>query len=140
MKYVWILTLLATVILISLFFELYLITLFIVAICVVILMQSDCRRQLLIKPTFSAFKKAMPPISATEREALESGTVWWDGQLFSGKPDWDFLLTSARHELTAEEQAFLDGPTEQLCEQLNDWEITHKIHDSRRNSSKIMII
>ncbi len=71
----------------------------------------------------------MPPISATEREALESGTVWWDGQLFSGKPDWDVLLNSAQHQLTVEEQDFLDGPTERLCEQLNDWQITHKDHD-----------
>ncbi|OUR65946.1 acyl-CoA dehydrogenase [Methylophaga sp. 42_25_T18] len=113
----------------SLNVELYLIGLVVVFVCLVILMQSNLRRQLLIKPAFSAFKKAMPPISATEREALESGTVWWDGQLFSGKPDWDLLLSSAQHELTAEEQAFLDGPTEQLCEQLNDWEITHKDHD-----------
>ncbi|MDF1587859.1 MAG: acyl-CoA dehydrogenase [Gammaproteobacteria bacterium] len=97
--------------------------------CLAILLATDVRKSLLIKPLFSAFSRAMPTLSATEREALESGTVWWDGQLFSGKPDWELLLSSARHNLTAEEQAFLDGPTERLCEQLNDWQITHKKRD-----------
>lgn len=129
MKYLWILPLIIVAILIFFITGGYLIALFIVIVCLVIIIQTDLRRQLLIKPIFAAFKQAMPPLSATEREALESGTVWWDGELFSGKPDWEVLLTSAIHDLTDEEQAFLDGPTERLCEQLNDWEITHKDHD-----------
>ncbi len=97
--------------------------------CSAIIIATDLRKKLIIKPLFTAFSHAMPPLSVTEKEALESGSVWWDGRLFSGKPNWEFLLTSARHELTVEEQVFLDGPTEQLCEQLNDWEITHKDRD-----------
>lgn len=129
MNKVWILTLLAALILLSLISELSFIAFIIVLVCIVILLKSDLRQQLVTKTVFSAFKQAMPPISATEREALESGTVWWDAELFSGKPDWEFLLTTAQHKLTTEERKFLDGPTERLCELLNDWQITHKDRD-----------
>ncbi|MEH6482464.1 MULTISPECIES: acyl-CoA dehydrogenase [Pseudomonas] len=81
------------------------------------------RRQWLTKPLFKWFKKVLPPMSATEREAIEAGTVWWDGQLFSGRPDWDTLLSYPKAKLTEEEQAFLDGPTEELCAMVTDWEI-----------------
>lgn len=87
-------------------------------------------RQFLISgPVTQLFRKAMPPLSVTEQQALESGTVWWDRELFSGSPNWNELLTTKDSGLTAQEQAFLDGPVEQLCEKLNDWEINHKLHD-----------
>jgi acyl-CoA dehydrogenase len=65
----------------------------------------------------------LPSLSDTEREALEAGTVGWDGELFSGDPDWQKLLDLPAPALTEAEQAFLDGPVEQLCRMLDDWRI-----------------
>ena len=65
-------------------------------------------------------------MSQTEKEAIDAGTVWWDADLFSGKPDWNKLLATPAPRLSAEEQAFLDGPVEELCAMCNDWEITHE--------------
>lgn len=65
----------------------------------------------------------LPTISETESIAIESGTVWVDGELFSGKPDFGRLLREPYPELTAEEQAFLDGPAEEICRMVSDWEV-----------------
>src|SRR5688572_33082699 len=81
------------------------------------------RQRNLSKPILNWYRKVLPPISSTERDAIAAGTVWWDADLFSGKPDWKKLRSFAKAELTAEEQAFLDGPVETLCGMLNDWEI-----------------
>ncbi len=75
------------------------------------------------KKILDVFRKILPPLSATEKEALESGTVSWDGELMKGKPDWNKLFDFKKPELTAEEQAFLDGPTEELCKLLDKWQI-----------------
>ncbi|MDP9198906.1 MAG: acyl-CoA dehydrogenase [Pseudomonadota bacterium] len=75
------------------------------------------------------YKRMLPPMSTTEREALEAGTVWWDGELFTGGPDWSKLLSAKVPTLTAEEQAFIDGPCEELCRMINDWDITHRRAD-----------
>src|SRR5258705_11701053 len=75
------------------------------------------------KPILKWYRKLLPPISATERDAIAAGTVWWDADLFSGKPDWAKLRNYPAPTLSAEEQAFLDGPVEKLCSMLNDWEI-----------------
>ncbi len=71
----------------------------------------------------------LPQISQTEQEALDAGTVWWDSDLFSGKPDWNKLLAYKNTQLSVEEKAFLDGPVEQLCSMLNEWQIVHEQHD-----------
>ena len=68
-------------------------------------------------------------MSKTEQDALEAGNVWWEGELFSGMPDWRKLNRLPPPKLTEEEQAFLDGPVEQLCRLLDDWEITHELAD-----------
>ena len=81
------------------------------------------RRSLFTAPLFAWFKRVLPPMSATERDAIEAGTVWWDGELFSGRPDWDTLLAYPKAQLTEEEQAFIDGPTEALCAMVSDWQI-----------------
>ena len=65
----------------------------------------------------------MPSLSSTEREAMEAGDVWWDAELFSGAPDWKAMQAMAAPSLTAEEQAFLDGPVAELCDRLDDWRI-----------------
>jgi acyl-CoA dehydrogenase len=92
-----------------------------------VLLASDWRIRHISAPTFDWFKKVLPPISATERDAIEAGTVWWDGDLFSGRPDWDVLLAYPQARLTEEEQAFLDGPTETLCAMVSEWDIAQRL-------------
>lgn len=87
------------------------------------------RRPWLTRPVFNRMRKALPPISQTEREALEAGNTWWDAQLFSGRPDWQILQNLPPARLSDEERAFLDGPTEALCAMLDDWDITHHRRD-----------
>ncbi|GIX25626.1 MAG: acyl-CoA dehydrogenase [Caldimonas sp.] len=82
------------------------------------------RRRWLSKPLLRVFRRIQPSMSATEREAIESGTVWWEADLFSGRPNWDRLLSMPAPRLTAEEQAFLDNEVERLCDLANDWETT----------------
>jgi acyl-CoA dehydrogenase len=83
------------------------------------------RKPLLTAPLLKVFRKVLPPLSQTERIALETGSVGFEGELFTGDPDWQKLLNYPKPELSAEEQAFLDGPVEALCKMINDWEITH---------------
>ncbi|MEM8643884.1 MAG: acyl-CoA dehydrogenase [Pseudomonadota bacterium] len=87
------------------------------------------KRSYITKPVFRILKGAMPAISETEREALEAGTAGWDAELFSGRPDFAKLRRVAPITLTDEERAFLDGPTEELCRKLDDWQIRHELHD-----------
>ena len=75
------------------------------------------------------YRRRLPPLSDTEREALEAGTVWWDAALFSGRPDWQAFLAEPKPTLQEKEQAFLDGPTEELCRMVDDWRIRHVIFD-----------
>ena len=81
------------------------------------------RRLFISNRLFSVFRKVMPKLSATEREALEAGTVWWDAELFSGKPRWRRLLRQPKPHLSEREQEFINGPVEELCLMLDDWEI-----------------
>ncbi|MFV2057989.1 MAG: acyl-CoA dehydrogenase, partial [Thiohalomonadales bacterium] len=83
------------------------------------------RRRWLSNRALSAFRGVMPKMSDTERVALEAGDVWWDGDLFSGKPDWQKLIDTRIPTLSQEEQAFLDGPVNELCDMLDEWNITH---------------
>ena len=87
------------------------------------------RTRFVTKPFLMVYRRMLPSMSSTEREALEAGTVWWDGELFTGKPDWPKLLTAKPPALTAEEQAFVDGPCEELCRMLDEWDITHRRAD-----------
>ena len=87
------------------------------------------RRKLFTAGIFRLYKKIMPPMSSTERDALEAGVITWEGELFSGHPNWQKLLDLPPVQLTAEEQAFLDGPTNELCSMIDEWTITHKEGD-----------
>jgi len=87
------------------------------------------RRPLLSAPLLRVFRNILPPLSQTERIALETGSVGFEGQLFSGAPDWQVLLGQPKPELTAEEQAFLDGPVEQVCQMVDEWQINHVLAD-----------
>ena len=94
-----------------------------------LLMVPQLRRALVSDPLLNWFRKALPQVSQTEQEALDAGTVWWDGELFSGQPDWNKLFGTPKPRLTPDEQAFLDGPVEELCRMCDDWEITHELND-----------
>jgi len=87
------------------------------------------RKPLISNHILRAFRKALPSMSQTEREALEAGSVWWDGELFSGRPNWQRLLSFPAPRLTAEERAFLDGPVDDLCHMVSDWQVTEELHD-----------
>jgi acyl-CoA dehydrogenase len=87
------------------------------------------RMRLLTRPFLKSYRKLLPPMSATEREALDAGTVWWDGELFTGGPDWNKLMTAKVPTLSEAELAFLDGPCDELCAMLDDWDITHRRAD-----------
>ena len=87
------------------------------------------RRKLLTDRVLALYRRILPDMSQTEKEAIDAGTVWWDGDLFSGRPDFDKLLSVPEPRLSAEEQAFLDGPVEELCAMCDDWEITHELQD-----------
>ena len=99
------------------------------ALFAVILAIRPLRRGVLSAPIFNVYRKILPSMSETERAALEAGTVWWDGELFRGNPDWNKLMSYPVPTLTAEEQAFMDNEVEQACAMVRDWEITHHDHD-----------
>lgn len=87
------------------------------------------RRSLISNRAFKIFQGVMPAMSDTEREALEAGSVWWDGELFSGSPKWSRLMSTPAPKLSAEERAFIDGPTDELCSMIDDWTITQEDRD-----------
>ena len=87
------------------------------------------RRKLLSDGVLAAFRKALPPMSSTERDAIEAGTVWWDAELFSGRPSWPRLLSLPPPRLSDEEQHFLDHECEELCAMISDWETTQVYRD-----------
>lgn len=95
----------------------------------VVLGVTDIRRNLITKPVFAIFKKILPPLSDTEREAMEAGDVWWDGELFKGKPDWQKLHQIPKPQLSAEEQSFLDNEVETLLKMLDDYKIVQEQRD-----------
>jgi len=92
-------------------------------------MSFSLRRDLITRPIFAWAHKALPPMSDTEREALEAGDVWWDADLFTGNPDWSKLLAVAPAKLTEEESAFLNGPVDQLCSMIDDWKVVWEWRD-----------
>jgi acyl-CoA dehydrogenase len=87
------------------------------------------RRKALTDYVLAVYRRVLPDMSQTEKEAIDAGTVWWDADLFSGKPEWNKLLAVRAPRLSAEEQAFLDGPVEELCAMCDDWQITHELQD-----------
>ncbi len=87
------------------------------------------RRDRISAPILKLLKEQLPRLSETERAALEAGTIWWEGELFSGMPDWQQLGKTPPPRLTEAEQAFLDGPTGELCGLVDEWKITHELQD-----------
>ncbi len=99
------------------------------ALALLVTLPGDLRLDKFSRPLLGWVRGRLPKLSDTEQEALKSGSVDWDGELFSGQPEWDKLLDAAPAHLTSEEQAFLDGPVEELCKMLDDWQITHEHYD-----------
>ncbi|MFT6220798.1 MAG: acyl-CoA dehydrogenase [Candidatus Endobugula sp.] len=103
------------------------IVLIIVSAVLLLLSQTGLRKQYLSRGIFNWFRSVLPDISQTEQEAIDAGTVWWDGELFSGKPNWNKLLSLPKPSFTEEEQAFLDGPVVELCRMMDNWNINHNL-------------
>ncbi|EEX91929.1 acyl-CoA dehydrogenase [Vibrio orientalis CIP 102891 = ATCC 33934] len=87
------------------------------------------RRKWVSDPAFKMFKKVLPPLSSTEKEAMEAGSVWWDGELFSGRPDFTKLHQYPKPSLSAEEQSFMDNELQTLLEMLDDHKIVKEDRD-----------
>lgn len=87
------------------------------------------RRMVITPAVLWLFRRFVPPLTSAEQAAIDTGTIWWEGELFSGYPDWDKLLALPRCGLKPGEQSFLDNETTQLCAMLNEWEITHEQTD-----------
>ncbi len=87
------------------------------------------RRDAITKPIHNWASRILPPISETEREAIHAGTVWWDGEIFSGRPDWDELVSMSPAALSEDEQRFLAGPVRELCSMIDDWKIAWEDRD-----------
>lgn len=100
---------------------------FVVAACILNL--APLRRRLISNPLLSLYRRILPPMSQTEQEAIDAGTVWWEGELFSGKPDWNVLHAYPQPRLSPEEISFLDNEVEQLCSMVTDWETAHVYQD-----------
>jgi acyl-CoA dehydrogenase len=103
--------------------------LWLLLLCFWLLNVPPLRVALFSGPFMKAYRRLLPSMSDTERDALEAGTVWWDGELFTGNPDWRRLRAAPPPQLSAEEQAFIDGPCETLCGMLDDFDITHRRAD-----------
>ena len=89
----------------------------------------EIRRNYISTQILKFYKAVLPSISQTEKEAIDAGGIWWDGEIFSGNPNWDVLRNNPKPKLTKEEQAFLDGPVEEVCQMTDNWAVNHKDYD-----------
>ena len=87
------------------------------------------RQRFVSLPVLKYVRAVLPPMSETERAAIDAGTVWWEAELFRGAPDYKKLLAYPEAVLNTEEQAFVDVQTNKLCELMNDWQITYELND-----------
>ena len=95
----------------------------------VVLTIPSIRQSLISQRALAIFKKVLPAMSQTEKEALDAGTVWWEAELFKGKPDWEKLHNIPTPQLTDEERAFIEGPVVEVCSMVNDYQVTHDLAD-----------
>lgn len=99
------------------------------SLLIVLFFAPGLRKKYLTGPLYKMVQNAMPPISRTEQEAIDAGSVWWDAELFSGRPDWHKLMSQPRPMLNQEEREFIEGPVEELCEMSDDWDISYNRND-----------
>jgi len=96
---------------------------------VVLFAVKNIRMQFITRPVFSFFKKVLPPLSDTEREAMEAGDVWWEGELFRGNPNWNILHSYGKPTLSAEEKDFIDNQVMTALTMIDDFDIVHNRKD-----------
>ena len=89
----------------------------------------NIRLQFISMPLLAIFKKIMPQMSDTEQQAIDAGTTWFEGELFRGNPSWTKLHNYPQPRLSAQEKTFLEGPVEELCAMVSDWQVTHQLAD-----------
>lgn len=106
-----------------------LVLLILLLVGVALMAYGPTRRHLLMRPLYRYFQRSMPPLSATEREAIAAGDTWWEAQLFRGNPDWQHLHQLPRPQLSAAEQAFVDTQVAQLLLLLDDHQIVSELQD-----------
>ena len=99
------------------------------AIAALVLNVESLRKKYLTGPVLKRIKQILPPISVTEQQAIDAGTIWWEAELFSGNPNWDTFNNYSPASITKSERDYLDGPVEDLCAMLDDWDITHNRND-----------
>ncbi|HQS66073.1 MAG TPA: acyl-CoA dehydrogenase [Sulfuricurvum sp.] len=94
----------------------------------ILLLIEPIRTALISKPLMAliARLKLMPSISQTEKIALRAGTVWMDGEIFSGRPNFTTILSDSYPTLTAEENAFLNKEVDEVCRMTNDYETSER--------------
>ncbi|WP_341668305.1 acyl-CoA dehydrogenase [Alcaligenes sp. SDU_A2] len=95
--------------------------------CAYLLKNRELRMKWLSRPIYQAFSRVLPTMSQTERDALEAGTVWWESELFRGKPDWDTLNGYPPFQLSHDERQFLDNEVNTVCAMIDDWQLSQ--HD-----------
>ena len=101
-------------------------------------MLPSIRRPRFSDPLFAWFRNLLPPMSRTEKEAIEAGNVGWEKFLFQGNPSWKTLAKSQRPNLSLEEQDFLKNQIETFCSLLNDWKIVHEQFDLSQEAWKFI--
>jgi acyl-CoA dehydrogenase len=89
----------------------------------------ELRKKHFMRSFVQKLQQRMPTISETEREALEAGNVWWEKDLFCGRPKWKKFLAMPKPQLSSDEQAFMDNEVETLCSMLDDWQIVNNDSD-----------
>ena len=89
----------------------------------------NVRKNLVTRPVFRLFKRVLPPLTQTEREAMEAGDVGWDAELFGGKPDWQKLHAIPKPELSLDEKEFIQNQVRVLCDMLDDHQIVQHDQD-----------
>ena len=103
-----------------------------VGLCIVVAILFNVRslrHRFVSLPVLKYVRAVLPPMSETERTAIEAGTVWWEAELFRGSPNWQKLIDYPEATLREDEQAFLDGPADKLCAMTDDWQITYELND-----------
>jgi acyl-CoA dehydrogenase len=99
------------------------------AIILGLLSLAPIRQAAITGPVYGLVKSILPRVSRTEQEALDAGTIGWDAELFSGRPDWEKLLSIRKLTLRPDEEAFLAGPVETVCAMIDDWDTRHNRAD-----------
>lgn len=103
--------------------------LLIAALIIVLFGVTSIRKQVISRPAFAFFRKVLPPLSDTEKQAMEAGDIWWEGDLFTGKPNWDRLHGFGKSQLTAEEQSFIDNQVMHALSLIDDYDIVKNRRD-----------